>query len=73
MDKDLSEGKTYYINKLYDKLQVNFVGIDSIYDQYITAFLSWSTLHKHLKAGCIPLQKLIVEKRKRDVSQAQAQ
>lgn len=61
LKEDLPDNKTYYTNKPYDKLQVNFVEINSVYDQCTAAFLLQSALYKYIKTGCIPLQKAIVE------------
>ena len=61
MDEDFPESETYYTNKPYDKLQVNFVGIKSICDQCTAAFSFQSTLDKHIRTGCIPLQESIAE------------
>lgn len=33
LEEDLPDNQTYYINNSYDKLQVNFVGIESVCDQ----------------------------------------
>lgn len=40
LKKDLYNNKLYYINKLYNKLQVNFVAIKLVYDLYTAAFPS---------------------------------
>ena len=61
MDKDFPESETYYTNEPYDKLQVNFVGIESICDRCTAAFPSRSALHKHIRTGCVPLREAIAE------------
>lgn len=42
-----------YLNKGYDKVIVNFVGIEIICLNYCSFFSSKSKLHKHVKAGCM--------------------
>ena len=61
MDEDFLKSKTYYTNEPYNKLQVNFVGIESICDRCTAAFLSRSALHKHIRTGCVMLRKVILE------------
>lgn len=40
LDEDVSENKTHYTNKPYNKLQVNYVEIESVCDSCTTAFSS---------------------------------
>lgn len=61
VDEDISESKAYYTNKPYNKLQVHFVEIESIYDQCTTTFPSQFTLYKHIKIRYIPLWEAITE------------
>lgn len=61
VDEDISKSKAYYTNKPYNKLQVNFVEIESIYDQCTTTFPSQFTLYKHIKIRYIPLWEAITE------------
>lgn len=43
---------TYYINKDYNKLQFNFMGIISTCGHYATSFWACSALNRHIKSGC---------------------
>lgn len=61
LEEDLPDSKTYYTNKPYNKLQVNFVRIELVYDPCISAFPSQSALHKHIRNGFILFQEAIVE------------
>lgn len=46
-------------NTYLEKLQVNFVGIKSTYNRYITFFCSCSTLHNHIKARYNILKRVV--------------
>lgn len=51
---------TYFTNKGYKELQVNFVGVKSMCDCCLTSFQSCSTLHRHIKSGYNTLGKIAV-------------
>lgn len=61
MEEDLPDGKTYYTDKPCDKLQVNFVRIESVCDRCTAAFPSRFALHKHIRNRCSPPQEAIAE------------
>lgn len=56
----------YFTNKGYEELQINFVGIESIYDCCSTFYQSCSTLHQHIKSGCNALVGRTVEETSSD-------
>lgn len=62
IDEDFSKSKTYYTNEPYDKLNVNFMGIESICDRCTPAFSFRSAPYKYIKTGCVPLRENIAEK-----------
>ena len=58
--EDLNAENSYFTNKGYKKLQVNFVRIESICDCCSTSFQSYSTLYRHIKSGYNTLEKIAV-------------
>ena len=49
-----------YFDEGFDKVDANFVGIESSFGKYGAPFSSKSLLHKHLKDGCVsPLLPLL--------------
>lgn len=40
-------------NKGFDKVVVNFVGIETLYSKCYSFFLSKSKMHKHITIGCL--------------------
>lgn len=61
-EEDLDANSSYFTNKGYEELQVNFVGIKSMCDCYSTSFQSYSALHRHIKSGCNTLRRIAVAK-----------
>lgn len=59
-EEDLDAENSYFTNKGYDKLQVNFVGIESMCDRCLASFQSRSALHRHIKSGCNALEGIAV-------------
>ena len=59
-EEDLDAENSYFANKGYDKLQVNFVAIESMYDHCSASFQSRSALHRHIKSGWNALKKIVV-------------
>lgn len=55
-EDDLDASDSYITNKGYEKMQVNFVGIESIYN-CITCFYSYFALHRHIKTRCDALER----------------
>lgn len=47
------EGDVTYLDKGFNEVFVNFVGIETSCLKCRSSFLSKSKLHKHVKAGCI--------------------
>lgn len=52
--------KVQYLDKGFDKVNTNFVRIESSYGKYGSRFSSKSQLHKHLKEGCIDFVQLLL-------------
>lgn len=42
-----------YSDKSFDKVVVNFVGIETFYSKCYLSFSSKSKLHKYIKTGCV--------------------
>ncbi len=58
--EDLDAENFYFTNKGYNELQVNFVGIESMYNRYSASFQSCSALYRHIKLGCNALERIAV-------------
>lgn len=58
--ENLDAENSYFTNEGYDKLQVNFVGIESMYDCCSASFQSRSALHRYIKSRCNALERIAV-------------
>lgn len=67
-EKDLNAENSYFTNKGYKELQINFVETKSICDCCLTSFQSCFALYRHIKSGCNALKRITVAETGLDLS-----